>query len=121
MYTVRFNLGRGKNFMKWKVENTTTKEKVYLDPNEVSIEMNDCILKNRINQAMKIYSGENKSVCAWVLCKEVSIGPKKKIQTKQKQITYNPRVKPYWIEGRDNVDNKKYKLLTTINKNIYTS
>ncbi len=121
MYTIRFNLGRGKNYMKWKVENLETKEKVYLDPNEVSIVMNNCILKNRINQAKKIYGGENKTVCAWVLCESVVIENNKLTKINKDKLTYNPREFPNWRQGEDNVDNKTFKQLLTINKNIYIS
>ncbi len=122
MYTVRFNLGRGDNYMKWKIENLYTKEKVYLDPSEVSIVMSNCKLKNRINQATKIFNGDNKTVCAWVLCERVGWYINNKLtKTNKDQIRYNPREFPNWRQGEDNVDNKTFKQLLTINKNIYIS
>jgi hypothetical protein len=119
MYKVRFNLGAGNNYMKWKVENLKDKTKVYLDPSEVILTMTNCMLKNNRNRAEEINLGAHKSVCAWVLCENVIINGTTDKEPEGTHIRYNPRVQPYWSEDGEDVDGKEYEKLTTINRNIY--
>ena len=65
-YKVRFNLGRGDNYMKWKVS-TPSGEATYHNPDDVLIIMKGCKLFNQKGSANKIYEGANKTVCAWVI------------------------------------------------------
>tara|TARA_R110000851_G_scaffold273073_2_gene425758 strand:+ start:101 stop:469 length:369 start_codon:yes stop_codon:yes gene_type:complete len=117
MYKVRFNLGRGKNFMKWKVENTTTKIIYYLDPNTISLTLIYCTLHNNKSQAKKIKLGSNKSVCAWVLCEVIKVNSPDEI--KGDKVGYNPRNLPYWEYKNKDVDGKFYKMLKTNSTNLY--
>jgi hypothetical protein len=98
---VRFNLVRGENYMKWKVEypNGYTK---YFKPTDVQLVMSDCILKNSRATALKILNGEHKVVCAWVLCDTIDIRTEDFIPDNGQQVKYNPRVLPFW--NRDGVD-----------------
>ena len=58
--------------MKWKcVFPDGTIE--YLSPDEVTLIMSRCKLSNNAKQAEKIFQGENKTVCAWILCEEMII------------------------------------------------
>lgn len=99
---VRFNLSRGKNYMKWKVEFPGHKP-VYYDPNETQLRLVKCTLKNHKKTAEKIYQGASKTVCAWVLCEVLAVYPAKTTKTKNlEQIKYNPRIRPNWI-WRDDV------------------
>ena len=51
---IRFNLGRGKNYLKWKVERPGQKT-VYIDPNDVQLVLRNCVLKNNQTSSGKIY------------------------------------------------------------------
>lgn len=112
---VRFNLGRGKNFMKWKIE--SEKGIVYLEPSEVNLVMTNASLRNRKKTAQGIKNGANKSVCSWILCDEVTFTTEKH---EGEQIRYNPRVNPFWMNADgDNIDGTTYEVLFTNNRNIY--
>lgn len=117
MNKVRFNLGRGSNYKKWKIENTVTKDYIHIDPEEVSLTLINCTLKNNKKRSKQIFEGANKSVCAWVLCEKILVNPPKKI--KGDSIRYNPRVAPYWSHNGKNVDDKHYDVLNTNGKNIF--
>ena len=105
---VRFNLGRGENYMKWKVEypNGYTK---YSRPTDVQLVMTDCILKNSRTTAMKILKGEHKVVCAWVLCDIIDIRTEDFIPDNGQQVKYNPRVLPFWNRNGVDMDGSKIK------------
>lgn len=117
MNKVRFNLGRGSNYMKWKIENTVTKDAVYIDPDEVSLILVNCTLHNNRNRSEEIFLGASKSVCAWILCEKIMVDAPKEIEGEQ--IRYNPRVAPHWSENGNDVDGKKYDILKTKGKDIY--
>ena len=111
---VRFNLGRGENYMKWKVEypNGYTK---YFRPSDVQLVMYDCTLKNSRNAALKIHSGETtKVVCAWVLCDSIDIKTEDFIEDNFNQVKYNPRVLPFWNKDGVNMDGSKTKQVYSI-------
>jgi len=105
---VRFNLGRGENYMKWKVQypNGYTK---YFRPTDVQLVMTDCILKNSRTTAMKILKGEHKVVCAWVLCDIIDIRTEDFIPDNGQQVKYNPRVLPFWNRNGVDMDGSKIK------------
>lgn len=114
-YKVRFNLGRGENYLKWKITNNETKESEYLDCNEVSLTLLNCTLHNNRNRAEEINLGCSKSVCAWVNCEVILIGEPKEIEGDK--ISYNPRVLPHWVHNKKDVDGEFYPILIT-NKNM---
>lgn len=120
-YKVRFNLGAGKNYMKWKVEGPDGV--AYYDPAEVQIEMVDCQLKNQIKTAKKINEGAHKTVCAWVRCSYLQVHDHVAvaITDRDTQLKYNPRKLPYWfIDEGVNVDNLEvYKVVTQDRKLFY--
>ena len=118
-FKVRFNLGAGEHYMKWKVTSPDGKVNYY-DPELVSLHMYDCKLRNHPTTAKKIHDGANKTVCAWIDCDDVRIYPK--FEFEAEPVIYNPRNAPHWcdINGK-NVDNKKYKHLYTNHKKVYTS
>jgi hypothetical protein len=117
MNKVRFNLGRGSNYMKWKIENTVTKDAIYLDPEEVSLTLVNCTLHNNRNRSEEIFLGSNKSVCAWVLCEKILVDSPK--EPFGEHIRYNPRVAPHWTHKDKDVDGQHYKILRTHGKGIY--
>lgn len=95
---VRFNLAKGKTFMKWKVED---KDNVlYLDPNRWSLTMRGCALHNNKDKAIEIFNGANKDVCAWINVSELEISASEFLDVEQalvgNPLYYNPKVSPYW-------------------------
>jgi hypothetical protein len=119
MYRIRFNLGLGKNYKKWKVENTATKGVIYLDPNEYSLRLSNATLCNRKEAAKKINEGHNKYVCSWIECEdyqEVEIP----IYFETQELLYNPRVKPFWQDflGND-IDGFSFEELVTSGNKVY--
>lgn len=117
---VRFNLGRGKNYMKWKVQHPDGKVE-YHSPTDVQLLMHDCTLKNHKNTAQKIFDGANKTVCAWVLCKSIAIKREKFIQADLdgERVRYNPRVTPHWMLNDSNVDGMSVDKLVSVDFGLY--
>lgn len=118
MIKVRFNLGRGVNYMKWKVT-YGDKSVSYYDPTLFNIHMSNCVLKNNKSTATKIFNGENKSVCAWIICDNINVVDKQIIEETNKTISFNPRVVPYWVSDDINVDDKPFSELFTVDTKIY--
>lgn len=119
-FKVRFNLGRGKNYMKWKVQHPNGTVE-YHSPTDVQLLMHDCILKNYRKTAQKIYDGGEKVVCAWVLCKSLSIKKDDFMQADLdgERIRYNPRVTPHWMLDGDNVDGMSVDKLVSVDFGVY--
>lgn len=115
---VRFNLGRGINYLKWKIEYPSG-DKLYLDPTNIQLIMSNCVLKNNKKISQEIFDGSHKKVCAWVLCDSVEINQKIKSVNSETQIKYNPKVQPNWTCENKNVDGNNYTELCTINRSIY--
>jgi hypothetical protein len=117
---VRFNLGRGKNYMKWKIQHPDGKIE-YHSPTEVQLLMHDCILKNYKSVSQKIFEGGEKVVCAWVLCKSLAIKKSDFIQADLdgERIRYNPRVTPNWILDGENVDGMSVDKLVSVDFGLY--
>ena len=118
--TIRFNLAKGKTFMKWKVE--TANNVLYLDPSEFKLVMMVCKLKNRRATADKICDGSNKSVCAWIVCSELHIhqtSSEDKQIMKHRPLFYNPRVSPYWTNSNgDNLDGEEVRCVVTFGSKL---
>ena len=121
---VRFNLSRGKNYMKWKVEYPDGTIS-YFDPSKVQLVMEDCTLKNHKKTAEKIHNGANKSVCAWVLCKTLKVNINKDIRdfwnVYTKRIRYNPKDQPNWVIDGCVSDGKKIRMVHSIFKSLFTN
>jgi hypothetical protein len=117
-YKVRFNLGRGKNYMKWKVEGPEGIS--YHNPDEVQIVMQGCQLKNQKKTAEKINQGANKTVCAWVKCMAVDMQqPSTETWENLVQLKYNPRVLPHWfINEGENVDGMVVEKIISIGRKL---
>jgi len=120
-YKVRFNLGKGENYMKWKVMyKYKDNPPFYLDPKEVSLSMGGCKLMNQKGTAEKIKDGANKTVCAWIECQSLNItNPKYYNEVEDAlKVSYNPRVNPYWTLNGENVDKQEFKELFTIGSSV---
>lgn len=121
MFKVRFNLGRGKNYLKWQVR-MPNKEVKYFDPEEVSILMVNAKLVNSKSTSKKIYEGANKSVCAWIEAEHISVQGIRSFELpthKDNQVRYNPRVCPSWIQRDKDVDGETYPKLVTRGRDVY--
>ena len=116
-YQVRFNLGKGKNFMKWKVSYPSGTARYY-EPSEVLIIMNGCKLVNHKGTAKKIFDGANKTVCAWVECDGVKVIDKVVTYSNARQVCYNPRVTPHWVLDNEVVDKGEFEELFTVGKSV---
>jgi hypothetical protein len=117
---VRFNLGRGKNYLKWKVESKSGVEYYY--PTEVQLILHNCVLKNNRKMAEKIFNGMNKNVCAWIVCDSITIKHENfnKVWVKDR-LTYNPRKQPYWVYNNFEVDNDRFDEITTIDYGLFVT
>jgi len=120
--TLRFNLGRGENYMKWKITTKIPKEKIYLDPNEVTLELVNCKLHNNKNQSNKIFEGGHKRVCAWIECDDILVSNNADKERSNLRIHYNPRELPYWTDpnGHD-LDGWKFDKLVTKGNKVYAA
>jgi len=118
MIKVRFNLGKGKNYKKWKI--TYPDKKVdYYDPKEVQLFMTGCRLKNNKKAAEKIFKGANKSVCAWVECEMIFISGSNTMQLGSIPIKYNPRIAPNWLKEGEDVDDVYFPAIVSFGKMLY--
>lgn len=117
---VRFNLGKGPNFMKWKIQYPDGRVE-YKDPDKTQLILDGCVLKNHQGVAKRIFEGENKRVCAWVLCKNIEFRNKKFIsKTDDRQrVKYNPKQLPFWIYRGDIVDGQSFERLYSYEKALY--
>ena len=115
---VRFNLGRGANYLKWKVEWKDGKVE-YFSPDECQLILQYCQLKNARHTAIRIFEGQAKQVCAWIRCENLVVRKDIFIQDESRRLRYNPRVAPFWREGEKNVDNSFYDHLHTIGSRLY--
>jgi hypothetical protein len=124
---VRFNLGRGANYMKWKVQYPNGLVE-YHNPSETQLILKGCQLRNHKGIAKKIFDGANKTVCAWVLCNEIEIiklTTTNYLKTFLKfdlmfdRIKYNPRVKPNWLLNDNIVDNEFINSIGSVDSGLY--
>jgi hypothetical protein len=120
MYRIRFNLGRGQNYKKWKILNTSTKEVIYLNPNEVSIHLSNATLCNRKEAAKRINEGHNKYVCSWIEVESFSYFNFSVPVFGLEELMYNPRVTPFWRDALGNdVDGFSFEELVTVGNKVY--
>lgn len=115
---VRFNLGRGENYMKWKVQYGSKSE--YYSPDECNLVMYGCQLKNQKSTASKIHQGANKSVCAWILCDTVLLDKNATPPGDTTRLTYNPRVQPNWLAGAAVADDQHFETIWSDGRKLFT-
>lgn len=125
MIKVRFNLGRGENYMKWKIIQSDGKIEYYA-PDDVQLVMQNCILKNNKKLAQRIFEGENKDVCAWIRCESITINHSSKDDyyvpnLQVEKLMYNPKIAPFWRFESANYpfDNCEFSEIFTDHKNLY--
>tara|TARA_R100000656_G_scaffold124946_1_gene104527 strand:+ start:1167 stop:1547 length:381 start_codon:yes stop_codon:yes gene_type:complete len=119
---IRYNLGRGDNYKKWKIDYLNSAgKKVHIHLNEdVGLTLEKPVLINKRSYADKIYAGANKRVCAWIECKDIKIGAVTKAHHELVAVIYNPRIKPYWhTENGLNLDGKSLQRIIIKDKKLY--
>jgi dTDP-4-dehydrorhamnose reductase len=115
MFKVRFNLARGENYQKWQIKHK--EETFHVDPSSTKLLMINCTLKNNKKVAKKIFQGENKSVCSWILCENLFFEEK---EIQGKEIRYNPRKAPFWTDDNNsNLDDKKFSQIQTLDRKLF--
>jgi hypothetical protein len=122
-YKVRFNLGRGENYMKWKVVDPKGVTSYYF-PTGVQLRMTGCVLKNNKAAAKRIFRGmSNKVVCAWVLCEKLDLVTEEFAQPVTNRLKFNPRTAPNWqLEQGEhilNADDEYFNEITTVDYRLY--
>lgn len=117
--TLRFNLGRGDNYKKWKIT-TTDKSTIYLEPNDVTLQLVNCKMYNNKTQSTKIYEGGHKRVCSWVECDNIISIEKLDESKLGEQLFYNPKLQPYWVdEWGNDLDGIRFQYLITKENKVY--
>jgi hypothetical protein len=118
MIKVRFNLSRGANYMKWKIEYPDgTKE--YLSPEIHRLFMTKALLKNYKKTAQKIFDGGEKVVCAWIMCESIQVVKMESTEINQSNssiIRYNPRITPNWVYKGFDADGELFESIRTNGK-----
>jgi len=125
-FQVRFHLGKGPNFMCWQVTDRANSYVDYYPPSIVSLELTKCTLRNSVPTAMKIFNGQNKTVCAWVECDMIDVHYRRDPNFTQPNIKnmdkykYNPRKHFHWFTKRNrNADDKDLHKMFTNNRALY--
>jgi hypothetical protein len=118
MIKVRFNLGRGGYYRHWQVTKFPNVD--YFDPSKYSLILSGCRLKNVRNVADKIFNGQNKDVCSWVICDEVIATQEFPEVNLENEIAYNPKINPFWTDSLgNNIDGSRYKKIVSVGKRLY--
>ena len=108
-FKVRFNLGRGENYKKWKITHPSG-EVEYIEPDKWRLFMWEVELKNN---------------SSWILCNNICIKPYPSTwraeDYKGGEIKYNPRVKPHWVHNDKDVDNERFQFIFSSNKQLFNS
>lgn len=126
-YKVRFHLGAGENYMKWRIEDTRTGEVRFYSPDSTVINMKKIKFRNNRKTAEKIHSGANKTVCAWVEAESVHITSiDGQPLAAAERVFYNPKIAPYWymldhFEEHELMDNSTCAFGTTRGKEVFLS
>jgi len=128
-YKVRFHLGAGRNYMKWRIESTLTGNVGFYDPQRFVINMAKCRFVNHQKTAEKIHDGANKTVCAWIECAQVEVAgcvEGRKAFSADEIVHYNPRVAPYWYmlnwgQEHEIMDGSTTQHCTTRSNKVYLS
>jgi|694.fasta_scaffold150060_5 hypothetical protein len=119
MIKVRFHLGRGKNYKHWRIEYKDKTVEFY-NPDIYSLKLYNIKLKNNRKVSDRIYSGENKSVCSYIICEKIDILNKPfEYNEDLIELKYNPRIIPYWNIDGVNMDGKTFDKCITIQNKVF--
>jgi len=117
---VRFNLGRGQNYYKWKVNHPSGLVE-YFHPTDVQLVMSNCEVVNHQRISKEIFDGGQKKVCAWILCEKIHI---KRSRFNQSDVSgtnlrFNPKIEPNWLLNGINADGCKFGKIETVDYKLY--
>lgn len=119
-FKIRFHLGQGENYMKWRIEDVTTKKVWFFEPSEFEAVIINGKLYNQKSAANKINQGSNKTVCAWIMAENVVMYSIENLWMKG-QVSYNPRVMPHWIDNNgNNADKLEFERMQIVERKIFT-
>jgi hypothetical protein len=88
--------------------------------------MKTCQLKNNKKTAEKIFNGEHKTVCAWILCEDIQVVYDKfkqlDVDPSNIQLKYNPRITPNWVLNKmTDADGFKFNEIGTVDYKLYVT
>lgn len=114
-YLLRFHLGLGKNYFKWRLQDKITNEVQFIE-DTANFVLYGCKLRNNKRTAQQIFDGSHKTVCSFVEFDSYLIEETNPTDT---PILYNPRKFPYWNLNGEDVDNQLFDKLITFERRIY--
>ena len=113
-------LARGDNYMKWQVFDRQANTKDYFDPDSKCIIMKQCVLRNHKQAALRIFEGQNKTVCAWIDHETYTVSDTLPPLARLTNYKYNPRKNPHWFtDDSNNADNLRFKTMATNKRKVY--
>ena len=128
-YTLRFHLGKGRNYKKWQLKRMSPVGKFalttnYYEPENFHAILYNCKLRNQEATAKKIHEGMNKTVCAWVQFEDIHLlgdsVPHSLMSLLGESYRYNPRKQPNWVsDTSDNADGVELPLVLVTNRMLY--
>lgn len=118
MVRVRFHLGAGKNYMQWQITHHDGRV-TYHDPSTSTLTIWQGRLRNQRGTAERIHAGASKTVCAWIEAEKVDVDRGVSAVMGGTQASYNPRVAPHWLMNGQNVDGRRFSLLTTAGNRVF--
>lgn len=97
MYEVRFHVGSGPHYKHWQVRGPGGVE--YHDPEERSLVLRGCVLRNRRAVAEEVFASKRRDVCGKVLCESVEVLDHV-VPPEGRIVHFDPKVRPFWtVEG----------------------
>lgn len=113
-FKIRFHLGQGENYMKWRVEDVTTKNVWFFEPENFQAIIVNGKLHNHPSTAKK------KTFCAYIMAEDVVLYPTDNLWMRG-QVAYNPRLMPHWIDNNgNNADKKEFAEMHIVERKIFT-
>jgi hypothetical protein len=118
---VRFHLGAGEHYQHWQIRHPDGRVE-YHHPDQVSLVMMGCRLRNQRHAAARIHAGSNKSVCAWVEAEDCyPVTPITRFWSglDGRQIAYDPQVAPHWRdEAGQDIDGREFAAIVTSGRRL---
>lgn len=118
-------MGLGKNYLKWKIQYPDGTVD-YKDPRNTQLIMTGCITKNSKKTAEKIFNGQHKTVCAWILCDNIEVKESGFVAYDKDpnsiSLRYNPRENPYWVyDHMTPADGFKFDRLVSVGRKLFVT
>lgn len=126
MYRIRFHLARGIHYLHWQVRGDDGSVKYY-DPKQYQLEMINCRLVNKLNEAKKVNFAGVKDVCGWIECEDYNAinSQDSLVVDDLESLTYNPIKDVHWRRSGDDGefywDNYTFDMLITSSNRVYVA